>query len=324
MWRKLFGNFILRMVRSLLSKKTKTPQPTPIPSEEQPSPTSPTLPTPEISRRLFFSAYFEDGPRFTNRTAELRDIFKMPRAQFPYYAWSYRGYAVDSEEIWDQWLPAMVAGIQYAVSQGRPVIVNLGQERWERCPMRQIINALVPFWDSIVMLEWGDEPNLPGAAIEFGIAETKALIASLGLSPRPVGVHYAAVSIANDPQKIQLAGLDYVSIAAYTVGDPSGDSEIDASRMWDYLMRALAAVPSTMPFMIVLQTYTRSGGWKDHDLTPIVTRAFNVRDPRLLGFLCFNFARPDGFGSGLEPERAPYLQPVLSRLAAQIREMNDA
>lgn len=236
-----------------------------------------------------------------------------------YHAWAFTGYVRASTETIDDWLPRMVHCVERAVGLGMFVFLELDMGRNAdmntRATVTRIIQAMKPFWSSVIAVSVADEPAIDKQTAKAWYAKVRDVIKSLGLESRPVGIGLSVKqSVDPDDPLIQvpkysakgdLKGPDFIILELYA--GPNGVNTGQEANM-EFVRRnidtAVARIDPRIKVWFWVCGFDRNGAFNSEDDLAVLNKQSykfardkhhsdgSKLDPEV--FLIFNWARKTG------------------------------
>ncbi len=267
----------------------------------------PDLPSP--NHPMWFGYYYEDAPRYGDFQAEVEGYTNL------YYAAARVGYEKSSNVTDEQWLPIMQQALK-RVAGKRKILLNLNQgDAEDRVPpLEKILAVAASCWDSVELIELGDEPPWNKAQTQAKVRSVRKALRDRGLADKPIGVTLEQ-KFSLTTNAVEAQGLDFVGIEAYVDPPGSDDSSQNTESLKCYVERMKARVPADKKLVLIMMAYNRNGAWTNRrTLVDLQYQAYLLAcdDPRVIGLTMFAYGRPGG------TRDHPELQKVHRRMAEAI------
>jgi len=274
---------------------------------------------PPPNHPITFGYYYVDKPTYgdyRSRTFCYTDS---------YYLLVKTGAQANETDPVGVWFPIMQQQIADAVAAGKNVHVNLDLpdpdfmtiddfNNVKFTPLfGQVLDALAPYWNSVVRVELADEPSWRSDQIDAIAGAVNLAFDLRGMARKPLGVVQGAGGFADPIASTQLA---WIGIEAYMCAPDApascpgvrGDADpaINLANLNEFLTRIKGRVEgSNKDVVLVMQAYTRGGTWDAwiSNLVDMQTATYlqAYNDWRVVGINMFAYGRT-GEGTVAHPE----------------------
>ena len=277
------------------------------------------LPPPD--HPITFGYYYADKPQYGDYRSSTNCYTDS------YYLLVKWGAQANPNDPLSVWFPKMQQQIADAVAAGKNVHLNLDFEDPDFISVSpdltvtltplfgQVLDALAPYWNSVVRIELSDEPTWDSNKADAIARAVKQELDRRAMTRKPMGIVLGRGGLfkADDPglfsNPLNSTELSWIGVEAYlcapgiqcqpdtTNGD--ADSTTNISLLNQFLTKAKNRVEgSGKDVVLVMQGYTLSYTW-DPWLSNVTDmqaatylQAYN--DSRVVGINIFAYGRPDG------------------------------